>query len=319
MLLQLRFLLSIPPTSEAVFERFSDSAAAFVVLDPNNASVYKQLYRAAKAKLKLRIKVTIKDKEPVTPKPATVEDEEPSPVSPVSLPSLIPGHDAVPLEAARQAPSVVEQPQFSNSVNELQDKFEDLLINHHPRFFQGATTPMASTHSFASQLQREFSRAQVAEPPKTTCCTATEIPVTHGAAARDRWYAELAAVSDQRQTAVRSSTPSGPCTRSIFSVYCNNCTKSIPDEHFHCSTCDDGDFDLCTACVKEGVLCGGDDHWMIKRVVQNGHVISSTTEKLPPKSIASESKTTLVQLAEEEETATRTCNACIAGKSASFC
>ena len=42
-----------------VFERYSDSAAAFVRLDSDNAGVYKQLYRAAKAKLKLRIKATV--------------------------------------------------------------------------------------------------------------------------------------------------------------------------------------------------------------------------------------------------------------------
>ncbi|KAI9806770.1 MAG: hypothetical protein M1825_006227 [Sarcosagium campestre] len=55
---RLRFLLAIPDDEPVVFERYSDSAGAFVVLDSNNPSVYKQLYRAAKAKLKLRIKVT---------------------------------------------------------------------------------------------------------------------------------------------------------------------------------------------------------------------------------------------------------------------
>jgi len=243
-----------------------------------------------------------------------VEDEEPSPVSPVSLPAVEQSYADMPLEAATEAPSVIEQTQFSTSVNELQGRFEELLINHHPRFYQGTTTPIASTHSFANQLQREHPRPQVLEPPKMTCCTSTEIPVTHGSAARERWYAELAAVSDQRQSAIRNSAAPGSCTRSIFSVFCNNCSQPIPDEHFHCSTCDDGDFDLCTACVKDGVLCGSQDHWMIKRVVQNGSVISSTTEKLPPKSLASESKTTLVQPEEETEVATRTCNACIAGK-----
>jgi next-to-BRCA1 protein 1 len=42
-----------------VFERYSDSAGTFVTLDPENTPVYKQLFRAAKAKLKLRIKATI--------------------------------------------------------------------------------------------------------------------------------------------------------------------------------------------------------------------------------------------------------------------
>jgi next-to-BRCA1 protein 1 len=55
---QLRELLAIPQNQEVVFERYSDSAARFVTLDPQNTAVYKQLFRAAKAKLKLRIKIT---------------------------------------------------------------------------------------------------------------------------------------------------------------------------------------------------------------------------------------------------------------------
>ncbi|KAL8951659.1 MAG: hypothetical protein Q9222_002387 [Ikaeria aurantiellina] len=56
---KLRSLLSIPSGHSVTFERFSDSAGAYISLDSNNPAVYKQLYRAAKAKLKLRIKATI--------------------------------------------------------------------------------------------------------------------------------------------------------------------------------------------------------------------------------------------------------------------
>jgi next to BRCA1 gene 1 protein len=144
----------------------------------------------------------------------------------------------------------------------------------------------------------------------------TEIPVTRGAAARDKWFAELAGVSQDRQNAVRNNSGAPASSVSIFSVYCNHCNDAIPDEHYHCSTCDDGDFDLCQACVDDGVLCGGDGHWMIKRFVKNGKVINSTTETIAPKPKVpsfSESKTTLVP----EETkiiATRTCNSCIQGE-----
>lgn len=48
----------MPENDEVIFERWSDSAASYVILDSNKPAVYKQLYRAAKAKLKLRIKVT---------------------------------------------------------------------------------------------------------------------------------------------------------------------------------------------------------------------------------------------------------------------
>lgn len=49
----------IPEDQTVVFERYSDSAGSYVTLDPKNPAVYKQLYRAAKAKLKLRFKATI--------------------------------------------------------------------------------------------------------------------------------------------------------------------------------------------------------------------------------------------------------------------
>ncbi|RDW87167.1 ZZ type zinc finger domain protein [Aspergillus mulundensis] len=55
----LRQLLGTPPDADVIFERYSDSAGSYVQLDSNNPAVFKQLYRAAKAKLKLRIKATV--------------------------------------------------------------------------------------------------------------------------------------------------------------------------------------------------------------------------------------------------------------------
>ena len=57
--LQLRTLLGIKPEQSVIFERFSDSAGGFITLDPNNSQVFKTLIRAAKAKLKLRLKATV--------------------------------------------------------------------------------------------------------------------------------------------------------------------------------------------------------------------------------------------------------------------
>ncbi|KAH6674313.1 putative next to BRCA1 gene 1 protein [Halenospora varia] len=311
---KLRFLLAIPPSAEAIFERYSDSAAAFVVLDPNNTQVYKQLYRAAKAKLKLRLKVTVKEKEAVVPKPASVEDEEPSPVSPIentfhntveSMPSPIP--EPVPVA------SYCESRIRPGSVAEIQRGLEELLINH-PRF----STKSSAISSECCNPSRSTTSCHIAseEVPKMENTTNTEIPVTHGAAARDHWFAELASVSQERQAAIRNSVGPSPATVSVFSVYCNNCNDAIPDEHYHCSTCDDGDFDLCQNCVNAGVLCGDEEHWMIKRFVKNGKVINSTTETIAPKpkapkALFSESKTTLVAPEPQIAAATRTCNSCI--------
>jgi next-to-BRCA1 protein 1 len=339
---QLRYLLAIPPTSEAIFERYSDSAAAFIVLDSSNASVYKQLYRAAKAKLKLRLKVTIKDKEPVTPKPATVEDEDPSPVSPLD--------EQPTYRSEPQATSLTAVPETQSytSVAEMQRGFERLLVNPlsggHPVVpFSSGPSPFTSSHPVTQSFSFRHNDAGDAPTTAKSCSSATaslhrdssdvspgfqacsvidrqapasvEIPVTRGTLARDKWFAELAGVSQERQNALRNKTAAPaptPKMYSVYSVYCNNCTDAIADEHYHCSTCDDGDFDLCPSCVEDGVLCGGEGHWMIKRYVKNGKVIASTTETIEPKAFSA-SKTTLVEEA-KINVATRTCNSCIQGK-----
>lgn len=76
---KLRFLLQIPAGVEVKFDRFSDSAGTYVTLDSSNPAIYKQLYRAAKAKLKLRLKATVitADKKDETP----VADEKVMPES----------------------------------------------------------------------------------------------------------------------------------------------------------------------------------------------------------------------------------------------
>ncbi|TAQ89421.1 hypothetical protein B7494_g2254 [Chlorociboria aeruginascens] len=303
---KLRFLLAIPPSAEAVFERYSDSAASFIVLDSNNASVYKQLYRAAKAKLKLRLKVTIKDKAPVTPKPATVEDEEPGQSSPaVEEPVVQTYTESTPPVIPMPAPVAPEQ-SFSHSVAEMQRGFEELLINH-PRI-----NPSVQGSQISSCCTRNRDIPSLFAHQESKIGSGPEISVTHGATARDQWFAELAGASQER--AQHSGVVSHPAPSAcVFNVYCNNCQEPIPDEHYHCCTCDDGDFDLCHACVAEGVVCDGDNHWMIKRFVKNGKVINSTTETIAPKkkSPFSESKTTLVSSEEPKEVDTRTCNSCI--------
>jgi len=264
------------------------------------------------------------------PKPATVEDEEPSPVSPVDDKPVLPD---IPVfqgfKMPGDTPEVPEAPETSSTVSysenttypvsvaEIQRGFEELLINQ-PRSSTTSTTSVPSMAPCCSQFKRDVpSMFQHKEAPRMNNCSSTEIPVTRGTAARDKWFAELAGLSNDRQQS-RSSTvgPSASVpTVSIFSVYCNNCSEAIPDEHYHCSTCDDGDFDLCQTCVNDGVLCGGEDHWMIKRFVKNGKVINSTTETIAPKPTTSEPKAAS-SIPEDLEVpvATRTCNSCIQGE-----
>jgi next-to-BRCA1 protein 1 len=270
------------------------------------------------------------------PKPATVEDEEPSPVSPVDDKPVLPDIPVfqgfkMPGDAPEvpEVPEALEAPESSSTVSysentiypgsvaEIQRGFEELLINQ-PRSSTTSTTSVPPMAPCCSQFKREVpSMFHHKEAPRMNNCSSTEIPVTRGTAARDKWFAELAGLSNDRQQSRPSTNgPSAPVpTVSIFSVYCNNCSEAIPDEHYHCSTCDDGDFDLCQTCVNDGVLCGGEDHWMIKRFVKNGKVINSTTETIAPKPTPSEPKAA-PSIPEDLEVpvATRTCNSCIQGE-----
>lgn len=285
-----------------VFERYSDSAAAFITLDPSNASVYKQLYRAAKAKLKLRLKATIIEKEPVVPKPASVEDEVPESTSQASEQLESPGYNLPPTPPVL-APTLNVQPTDHKSVAEIQRGLEELLT------FRSSAPVNDDLPAFASKEEEKKKKKK----------QDNEIPVTRGRAIRDRWSGDLLMAAVQRKNAEISNTISS------FSVFCNNCNAPIPDAHWHCSTCDDGDYDLCQECISEGITCGG-EHWLIKRFIKNGKVTNSTTETLAPRPVSESAK--LVKEEEtienkpeeeeedeqEEEEASRTCNSCISGK-----
>ena len=117
---------------------------------------------------------------------------------------------------------------------------------------------------------------------------------------------------------VHDCYPSG-----AFCIDCNNCGKSIPNEHYHCSICDAGDFDLCQSCVDRGITCDGEEHWLIKRSIQGGTVVPSITETIPPKkavikpaAIQDIRESVPVNEYEDESVAERTCNSCIRGR---FC
>lgn len=74
-----------------------------------------------------------------------------------------------------------------------------------------------------------------------------------------------------------------PGVPGAFCIDCNNCGATIPNEHYHCSICDQGDYDLCPSCVDAGVLCPGEGHWLIKRTINSGVVTNSTTETIAPR------------------------------------
>lgn len=113
---------------------------------------------------------------------------------------------------------------------------------------------------------------------------------SRGAAAEKR-RTELWAVYHDRQSALCDKIGS---PAPVY-AYCDNCYGPIPDEYYHCGICDDGDFDLCRGCIEDDVLCGGDDHWMIKRYIKNDKVITSSAESLEPRNARNEPRITLIE------------------------
>jgi hypothetical protein len=110
----------------------------------------------------------------------------------------------------------------------------------------------------------------------------------------------------------RSTAPCFGDYTGTFSIDCNSCNKSIPNEHYHCSICEKGDFDLCQKCIDNGTTCNGDDHWLIKRFIRNGIIIPSVTETCAPRKAKQEKPSMHIPgIADYEE---RTCNSCLIRK-----
>lgn len=212
------------------------------MLEPSNLSVWKQLFRAAKAKQKLKLRVTVQDSE--------VEDNRPKPVT------------------------VEDEPE-----QESQD------------FAQ--TKPEAPLISTASSEATEVMPEAFDRPLQASSgVTLWETPQEEAALVDALRRVQLAGGESAPQQDTPSGNTSSVCVApkaANFAVCCNNCDCTIPDAHYHCSTCDDGDFDLCPQCVDLGVTCYNSDHWLLKRFVKGDSILVSTTERVPPKHKAEES------------------------------
>ncbi|QUC20397.1 uncharacterized protein UV8b_04638 [Ustilaginoidea virens] len=243
---QIRVFLQIPADSKIMIERYSDSAAAFVMLDASNMSVYKQLYRAAKAKSKLKLRVSLLPQSHTTPaKPAAVEDApETVSASPVDKP--MPDNSS-PIPSATA----------SSSSTSISRQYDANLLQEAAKLIQGGQLEFDNRLKQMIKSTEELTSQLASCQPFTTTPAAPWLPGPPPLAC--------------------------PASRAMFAVCCNSCENNIPGAHYHCSTCDDGDFDLCQDCVEGGVTCRGDDHWLIKRTVNNGQIVNSTTETLAPK------------------------------------
>ncbi|OAG06422.1 uncharacterized protein CC84DRAFT_1164689 [Paraphaeosphaeria sporulosa] len=291
---KLRHLLQVPPGQEVIFERYSDSAGAYVTLDANKPQVYKTLFRAAKAKLKLRLRATIPGQEN-EPAPAP-------PSAPVHQPLSTP-----PSSLHRMSAETLSPPRAEATL-------PPPLIAHSSTLFSTASQSMAAQTSPVSPVVADAEvKGEAPVPRPFTATTATQL------SARQSFFSSLAAGSRNADLAFR---PKMETVQTSWVVYCNNCNIAMEDEHYHCSICDHGDYDLCPSCVESGIHCPGSGHWMVKRFVKNGSVVNSNTERLTPRKPQAEhempgafteekqSVPEVVQKQEAEEP-TRTCNCCV--------
>lgn len=177
----------------------------------------------------------------------------------------------------------------------------------------GSHFDIAGRSSVGAQVKSEDPAPSKKEPVE-------EAPVPSSFSAREGFFAELAGISAHHHMHMRNMDQ--PLNiHGSYSVFCNECDHAIPDAHYHCSICDDGDFDLCQSCVDSGVLCGGEGHWLIKRIVENGKVINSTTETIAPKATKVENEKENLHAStpeakgdDELDLETRTCNSCVGGE-----
>ena len=305
-----------------VFERYSDSAGQYITLDSSNPSVYKQLYRAAKAKLKLRIKATISD--------ASVPNDEASQPAPVT-PDRLTSHRYIP-------------PMNPDPIQLNHPKALEPLIQ---RDFSAAITPQTPVPSVQAtdELQRQAHAQYVrnstptyipsplnglpiipepkVEPPVVVKQEIEdEAPVPRPFSDHANFYADLASLSKSRPTHLRAIDQDFHVPAASFTVCCDNCQTTIPDAHWHCSICQDGDYDICRDCVTSGVHCGVEGHFLIKRSIENGKVINSITETVPKKPLKLELENgvpgAFTSDVKEEQVSdmlemSRTCNSCVNG------
>jgi next-to-BRCA1 protein 1 len=125
---QLRSLLQVKADEQVVFERYSDSSASYVTLDSDKPQVYKTLFRAAKAKLKLRLRATIPGEQLEAPTVAPTASQE---AISSHVPSLhCPSEDTLrPQSVAPVSPVIARSP----SGNPPPAKFEPISPESPPK------------------------------------------------------------------------------------------------------------------------------------------------------------------------------------------
>lgn len=358
-------MLAVPPGQTVTLERFSDSAGAYIKLDSGNPAVYKQLFRAAKAKLKLRIRATISNNPAMISSMASAAPE-PDPLADLAhIPPMEPTRSSadalaylnnigatryfVPSETNRFSADALQTlstltghappPPMSSKPSKLPE--DDGQQRQTYTYSSPTSATGVKLHSSEAAFEKALDPLEksgvrkdpkTSEPTQNASCRPRMQPQSvdetlepHVPSARDKFYAELASISARNNNRTLAQPFIAPGTS--FTICCNICNDAIPNSHYHCSKCDDGDFDICEACYSQEIRCEGDDHWLVKRYVKDGKVTSSLTEKVAPKKAGTPEVKKEVPGAFTSEPkepvsdfmdTSRTCNSCVGGESFNF-
>ena len=290
----MREVLEVPSDKQLIFERFSDSAASYVGLDSSDYQSYRTLRRAAKAKSKLRIQATTIGSSPDLPSSSQDTVIQPPPLVTPFVPSLSSEENK-----SEQGPSTSSQ-----SVDMA--PAETFKVLHNAQEVETKSLPFRPHCPPALEVHKLPKARPHPLPGDQPSATSDGINIQCHLSGKK--IANLHEVSDSQNKDVKS--------KDAWSVFCNNCDRNMLNEHYHCNSCDGGDFDLCNCCVDKGVHCKNSDHWLIKRVLVNGEFINSTTHpvapKLAPKPEA-DADSMPGSFTQDKNIPTRTCNCCVRG------
>lgn len=275
---KLKELLAIPEHEDVIFERWSDSAASYVVLDSNKPAVYKQLYRAAKAKLKLRIKVTHLALDAPVPEPFNSNNSTETLLPPYTSATHLPNPSTASTESTASTSVPLE-------------KVSEAVV----AYLEGEEGRSKLRTTIGEEVEKEIEKRHVLAQSVANLSVAST-PAVEAVPAKPK----------MREVVVNQ----------VYAVYCNICSANVDSVHYHCGVCDSGDYDLCEQCVEDGKHCNNAEHWMIKRTIVKGEVISSRELIASTTAIVTKKSETLNQKEEEkvveqpQDVSGRTCNCC---------
>lgn len=288
---KLKELLNIPEGDEVIFERWSDSAASYVVLDSNKPAIYKQLYRAAKAKLKLRIKVTHLVSEASVPQPAAMASSDTLVQKPELTPTVVPMDKLTEAVAAYldgeegktklrctigeevekeiEKRSVLSQSMFSTTAVITDDKASAVKISDYQAY-------AVYCNVCSSNIGDVHYHCDICDGGDFDLCENCSLTGQH-CFKPEHWMIKRSIVNGE----VTSSTTQ-VCREAIIcgkpaqtqpvipeqsaqveepnenDRTCNCCCEDAPENNFvECTVCED--YDLCLSCHGKGQTCHGHD------------------------------------------------------------